>query len=88
MAGPPVAVEMDCPRIIIALRGMKQYKIFDSLSNRKNMVFNMKTLDLTLWQRGEKKQSTRNERQILQIYAADCQFSPADGSTLMFTKRF
>jgi hypothetical protein len=49
-------------------------KISEGLSNSKNMVFNMKKLlnvgvDLTLWQRGLKKQLGQNERQILQILA-------------------
>jgi hypothetical protein len=44
-------------------------KIFEGLSNSKNMVFDVKKLlkigvGLALWQKGRKKQCMQNERQI------------------------
>ncbi len=58
-------------------------KIFEGLSNSKNMVFNVLKLlnvgvGLTLWRKGRKNQCEWNERQILQIYVAKDRFSPAN----------
>jgi hypothetical protein len=57
------------------------------------MAFNVKKLlndgkDLTLWQRGKNKQCKRSGWQILQIYAADGQFSLANMSMLTSIKSF
>jgi CDGSH-type Zn-finger protein len=49
--------------------GKNKMKIFEGLSNSKNMVFNVKKLlivsvDLTLWRKGKKMLPRQNERQI------------------------
>ncbi len=54
-------------------------KIFEGLSNSKDMVFNVKKLlnvglGLTLRRNGGKNRCERNERQILQIFAAEGRF--------------
>jgi hypothetical protein len=52
--------------------GKNKMKIFESLSNSKNMFFNVKKLlnvsvDLRLWRKRKKMLRRKNERQILRI---------------------
>jgi hypothetical protein len=52
--------------------GQQHFKIWEDLSNSKNMVFNVRKLvnsgvDLTLWRRVKKNQHRWNEQQILRI---------------------
>jgi hypothetical protein len=59
--GRPAATETS----LRALREWKNMKIFESLTNSKNMVFNVKKLlkigmGLTLWGKGEKKRCEWN----------------------------
>jgi hypothetical protein len=68
-------------------------KIFEGLSNSKNMVFNVKKLlnvglGLTLRPNGGKNRCERNERQIQRIFAAEGRFSPANLKTPTFTQSF
>jgi hypothetical protein len=47
----------------------KNMKIFEGLSNSKNIVFSVKKLlnvglGLTLWQKGRKKRYEQNDRQV------------------------
>jgi hypothetical protein len=54
------------------LHGAEQYEDCKDLSNSKNIVFDVNKLfndsmDLTLWQRGGKKQQQWNKQQIWRI---------------------
>jgi hypothetical protein len=68
-------------------------KIFEGLSNSKNMILNVKKLlnvglGLRLWRKGGKNRCERNERQIQQIYAAEGWFLPANMKKPTSTKSF
>ncbi len=67
-------------------------KIFEGLSNSKNMVFNVKKflyvgVSLTLWRKGGKKRCEWNELQISWIYS-DGQLSTVNKKTPTSTKSF
>jgi hypothetical protein len=68
-------------------------KIFEGLSNSKNMVFNVKKLlnvglGLTLRRNSRKNRCERNERQIYRIFAAEGRFSLANVKTPTSTWSF
>ncbi len=89
MGGPSVAMETDCRHLFTQSSAQdSKILIWEDLTN-SNMVFNVKKLlndgvDLTLWQRGKKKQHEQSEWQVLWIQAADGQFFFNANDNLVF----